>query len=776
MLTSFRSQLLALLISLVALVGVATMVATLDTLKLSLEQEGSERLERSANVFKTTLQLRAEQLLTAVRILASDFAFKRAIATREEATIASVLDNHGSRINAELVFLLSAEGQILASTNAKMTQGSEFPIEDLFAHAMQQGGVTDVTVLVGQPYEIVMVPVKAPNLIAWIGMGFLLDQQLAAETKLTTNLDIGFIGFDQGRHLALASTLSEADQQRFTAEFSQQRPPLNQPFQAMNDRYLSILVPLATAGNEPVFASLHLDNNQLLQSYLALRQQMVWLFAFSIAIAIVLALLLGRRLSHPVALLSRYAQAIGQGNGVSAPALKGEMGLLANTLSQMHKDVQEREQRLLFQSNHDELTGLYNRNAAEHQLAECLALNQSGTLIHLCIRDFKQINSSLGYHNGDQVLCHLGKRLQDTSPGLSFSARLGGDEFLLVCQTHLHDDTLMQLLQTLEAPLLIEGSHIGLRLAAGVVNYPAQGHEVDALFRRVDIALQMAKTHNLCLCRYQEGSDERYLRELQIIRSLDEAMSTGQIYMVYQPKVQIQQGRCLAAEALIRWQHPELGFIPPDEFIALAEHSGNINRLTLWVLEQVLEQQIRWRNQQIELQVAVNLSALDLAEPELPIQILALLQRYQLPAQVLSLEVTEGAVMQNPEQVIRSLQQLREAGLSLAIDDFGTGHSSLAYLKRLPVNEVKIDKAFVQQIEHNQQDRLIVSTTLQLAHGLGLKVTAEGAETAEGCDILRQQGCDLVQGYFFSKPLKATELAHWLEHFAAPSSGSRPTN
>jgi EAL domain-containing protein (putative c-di-GMP-specific phosphodiesterase class I) len=238
------------------------------------------------------------------------------------------------------------------------------------------------------------------------------------------------------------------------------------------------------------------------------------------------------------------------------------------------------------------------------------------------------------------------------------------------------------------------------------------------------------------------------------------------MFVVYQPKVSLHSRSAHSAEALIRWQHPQLGFVPPDEFIRLAEHSGLISRVTDWMILQVIRQLAEWRLAGIELTVAVNLSAYDLLSQDLPDQIQALLQQHQLPASALSLEVTEGAVMQDPQQVIQNLQVLRQMGIELAIDDFGTGQSSLAYLKRLPVHEVKIDRAFVKDIEHNVNDALIVNTTTELAHGLGLLVTAEGLENLAGLAKLQAAGIDKVQGYYFSKPLKAAEFSNWLTDFA----------
>jgi EAL domain-containing protein (putative c-di-GMP-specific phosphodiesterase class I) len=323
---------------------------------------------------------------------------------------------------------------------------------------------------------------------------------------------------------------------------------------------------------------------------------------------------------------------------------------------------------------------------------------------------------------------------------------------------------------------------MNLTLALALYELESAAVSANDALRRADIAMVHAKIRHDHVAVYQTGQDESHQRELTILRDLPLSLKSGQMFVVYQPKVSLSQQLCQSSEALIRWQHPELGFIPPDEFIRLAEHSGLIGLVTDWMIEQVMAQLALWQQQQIQMKVAINLSANDLLNPELPAQMAERLQHFQLPATTLALEVTEGAVMQDPAQVINVLTKLRDMGIELAIDDFGTGQSSLAYLKQLPVHEVKIDRAFIKDIEHNQNDELIVQATTQLAHGLGLRVTAEGLENLAGLAKLQQHGVDTVQGYYFSKPLPAAAFEQWLQEFVlqrdrwfqpAPTTGSR---
>ncbi|MBN8447355.1 MAG: EAL domain-containing protein, partial [Gammaproteobacteria bacterium] len=329
----------------------------------------------------------------------------------------------------------------------------------------------------------------------------------------------------------------------------------------------------------------------------------------------------------------------------------------------------------------------------------------------------------------------------------------------------LDERQVLQLQQQLSSEFQLGESRLNLKVALATVFCPKQSISSDDALRRVDIAMVHAKTSNQLWASYQQGQDESHQRELMLLHDLPYSLQSGQMFVVYQPKVAIQQPRARSAEALIRWQHPSLGFIPPDEFIRLAEHSGLISQVTDWMIEQVISQLANWSAAGFDFNVAVNLSAYDLLNPDLPQQLSQLLTKYQVAGSALALEVTEGAVMQDPQQVIRNLQQLRSMGIELAIDDFGTGQSSLAYLKQLPVHEVKIDRAFVKDIEHNQNDELIVLATTQLAHGLGLRVTAEGLENEAGLAKLLVAGVDKVQGYYFARPLKADLFLAWMQAF-----------
>lgn len=760
MLNSFRGQLISLLLGLLSLMTIAIGFATLSAMKRDSETQALRALNVASKVFQQALTNRATQLSTSVRIVASDFGFRQAVALREQETIATVLDNYGSRIDADISILLSPTGELLASTAQQLDASQLAELNHDMKKAANEG-FTDIVHLGNQAYQLVMVPVRAPQLIAWVGMGFALDQTLALEIKGITELDISFVfQTNKDKLTLLNSTLAPSD-------FAELASSNTDPWLLSSGQGEMLSTSRALDHSGKILAWLHLPTSRWQESYSEARSQLIVIFGAGLTLALLLALILARNISRPLQRLSQFAGDIGRGLKATPPAVgRGEFGLLSQTLQKMQQDISLREQDIVYQSQHDNLTGLANRTLVEVQLPALLKAEDIQLLL-VNIKDFKHVNDAFGYSNGDLLLQQLGARLSELPFQLALVARLGGDEFLLILEQPLNEQHLAQIQQQLSTEFFLGGSRLNLKVALASVFCPQQSITTDDALRRVDIAMVHAKTSNQLWAIYQQGQDESHQRELMLLHDLPYSLQSGQMFVVYQPKVAIQQPRARSAEALIRWQHPTLGFIPPDEFIRLAEHSGLISQVTDWMIEQVISQLAKWSAAGFDFTVAVNLSAYDLLNPELPKQLSELLAKYQVLGSALALEVTEGAVMQDPQQVIRNLQQLRSMGIELAIDDFGTGQSSLAYLKQLPVHEVKIDRAFVKDIENNQNDELIVRATTQLAHGLGLRVTAEGLENEAGLARLLAAGVDKVQGYYFAKPLKADLFTSWMQDFPA---------
>jgi diguanylate cyclase (GGDEF)-like protein/PAS domain S-box-containing protein len=436
------------------------------------------------------------------------------------------------------------------------------------------------------------------------------------------------------------------------------------------------------------------------------------------------------------------------------------------------RDVTERrhaEAALAHQATHDALTGLPNRVLLLDRLQQAIAAaRRDGTTLSLLLMDldrFKEVNDTLGHHAGDLLLQQVGTRLHSALREVDTIARLGGDEFAVILHGTGADgvSTIVEaLLERLQAPFVVEGQPVAIGASIGVALWPAHGEDSDTLMRRADVAMYVAKRGNAGFAIYTAEQDRNSPDRLSMIGELRRAIEEGELVLHYQPKVDLKTGQLAGVEALVRWAHPLRGLIGPDQFIPVAEQAGLIEPLSRWVLRAALAQAAAWQRIGLEVPVAVNLSMRNLHDEHLPEKIAELLRAARTPSSLLVLEITESTLMVDLPRTMSILQRLRAMGIRIAIDDFGTGHSSLAYLKRLPVDEVKIDRSFVKDIATDATDRIIVRSTVDLAHSLGLKVVAEGVEDALTMDLLAELGCDAVQGFHLSRPLRGHDLTHWL--------------
>jgi diguanylate cyclase (GGDEF)-like protein len=426
----------------------------------------------------------------------------------------------------------------------------------------------------------------------------------------------------------------------------------------------------------------------------------------------------------------------------------------------------------MHQAMHDELTGLPNRACFFDRTDQALrqaARDDSRTAVLLFDLDrFKEINDTLGHKYGDRVLCEVGPRLR---PGLRVAdslARLGGDEFCVllpdVACLAAAVEVAERLLGLLEEPFEIDGMTLAIEASCGIAIAPADGDSSDLLLQRADVAMYLAKNSHANVVVYHDDLNLNTPARLSLLGELRMAIPRGQLVLHYQPKAVLSTGQPQGVEALVRWQHPTLGLVPPDQFIPMAEHTGLIKALTSWVLNTALCQLRDWReaDQGVpQMSMAVNLSTRSLLDDAFPAEVVASLNRWDVPAAMLELEITESAIMADPVKAHRLLSELSAVGVKIAIDDFGTGYSSLAYLKDLPVDQLKIDKSFVLNMHNDPHDAIIVKSVIDLGHNLGLQTVAEGIEDLATWQQLTSLGCDSAQGYFLAKPLPAADLEAW---------------
>lgn len=466
------------------------------------------------------------------------------------------------------------------------------------------------------------------------------------------------------------------------------------------------------------------------------------------------------------------------------PVLKGheknELGMWVNTANQLLASIErnthlrhEAESSLLRMAQYDFLTGLPNRQQLQQQLDKILV--DAGRVQHrvavLCVGldDFKGINEQFSYQAGDQLLLALADRLRGHSGRLGALARLGGDQFALVQadieQPYEAAELAQNILDDLEAPFDVDGEEIHLRATIGITLFPEDGDSTEKLLQKAEQTMTLAKTRSRNRYQFYIASvDSEMRRRRELEKDLREALVRNQFHLVYQPQISYRDHRVVGVEALIRWTHPEHGFVPPDLFIPLAEQNGTIIAIGEWVLDQACKQLREWHDQGFaDLRMAVNLSTVQLHHSELPRVVNNLLQIYRLPPRSLELEVTETGLMEDISTAAQHLLSLRRSGALIAIDDFGTGYSSLSYLKSLPLDKIKIDKSFVQDLIDDDDDATIVRAIIQLGKSLGMQVIAEGVETTEQEAYIISEGCHEGQGYFYSKPLQARELLAYLK-------------
>lgn len=455
-----------------------------------------------------------------------------------------------------------------------------------------------------------------------------------------------------------------------------------------------------------------------------------------------------------------------------------EFGVLASALDKTFRTARESEARLANLVCRDSLTGLANRTFFKERLSQDLAVaERSGTVVGLLLLDldnFKDINDTLGHDIGDKLLQRTADILRECADKSDMIARLGGDEFAIILSQVDGPASLTRLasriIQALAEPQRIESHELRPGTSIGITTFPNDGRDPDMLLKNADLALYRAKAEgrgNFQLYRHE--LHQRAMERNSIERDLRQALTDGQFVLYYQPKIDLRTGAIVGAEALVRWLHPERGLIPPGMFIPVAESNGFIVELTRWVLDEACRQNRAWQDDGLQpFAVAVNVSAADLRRPDLTDRVASTLIRSGLSPQYLEIEVTESMVMRDVDFVTGTLRRLRSLGVAIAIDDFGTGYCSLAYLKRFPVKRLKIDRSFVHDMISAHDGYAIPKVIIDLSRSLGVKVVAEGVETAQQLETLRKLGCDEAQGYFLGRPAPAEEFAEFVRHYRSP--------
>ncbi|GAB4288274.1 MAG: hypothetical protein Kow0096_00540 [Thiohalomonadaceae bacterium] len=500
----------------------------------------------------------------------------------------------------------------------------------------------------------------------------------------------------------------------------------------------------------------------------------IWVLAFAALLLMLLGFFLFQRyVLGPISVIAHALrdEAHGKHDLILPLPATAETQHLVDAFKEMRRQVAERQEALEHQALHDALTGLPNRvllqDRVQHAIQQQRRLGQGGlALLIMDLDGFKEINDTLGHPIGDGLLQQLADRLQREVRDSDTVARLGGDEFAVLLEQA--DETEARhmagrILRLLDQPFEVAGQSLYVAGSIGLALYPRHAQTPQELSRRADVAMYVAKREKNGIAVYDPAQDHYTLQRLAQASDLRSAIGNEHLLLHFQPQIDLRNGLFSGVEALLRWQHPQLGYISPDDFIPVAEQTGLIRHLTYWVLDNALAHMAAWHHHGLPLgTIAVNLSAYNLQDTGLALEVARLIRKWGVQPWRLVLEITESSMMANPARALATLEKLNDIGVQIAIDDFGTGYSSLSYLKQLPVDKLKIDKSFVIHMNEDDSDAMIVRSTIDLAHNLGLEVVAEGVESAEALELLRILDCDAAQGYHISRPLAAVALEEWL--------------
>ena len=768
---SFRSRLAWFFVAALVATQALTAVLVYGVTRHELIGEGQRQLDVAARAFARQLDDMSDRVAASVQVLSLDFALRSAIAQRDRDTVLSALSNHGRRVGATQMLLVGLDGRVEADTARHFADGAPFPYADLANRALQRPAAA-VVAWHGQANWMVVVPVFAPDLVGFIAAAIPVDDRLLmrlqAQSALPKQVELATPG-DGGRWHAIAHGSGEGALTRELAAHGGRLPTQPQVIDVDGREFVVQAVPLSRSQQSaPVVAVLGYSVDAALQPYRSVAAAWGALLGLGLLVGLVGAWFIARSISRPVEQLAASARRIEAGDySPVVPHARGdEVGALAAAFGNMAQAIRVREAHILHQAGHDPITGLPNRGAAEAHIQRALAAapEQGAALLMVGLERAPEIVKTLGHGVADRLMRDVGLRLRAPA-GAGFVARATDSHFAVFLPNAGRQDAIavaLRMLEALSEPYRESDFSLDLTPAVGIALAPMHGREADTLLRRAEVALIAALGADEPVAVYDAATDPHRADRLSLMGDLRHALGHDALALHYQPKLHLASGRIDSVEGLVRWDHPRLGALPPDAFIGLAEETGNIRRLTRWVLAAGIAQASRWQGIGLPLRVSMNVSARDLEDVELPRRVAGLLTAHGVPSDRVVLEITESALMRNPDAALPVLARLAAEGIELSIDDFGVGQSSFAYLRKLPVRELKIDRAFVAQLAQSKEDRMIVRSIVDLAHHLGYRVTAEGVEDVSALDYLATIGCDHAQGYLIARPLQTVAFEAFL--------------
>nr|WP_246463327.1 EAL domain-containing protein [Nitrospirillum iridis] len=770
------------------------MVTLYRVARSALIDTGKQQLVASAQSFTRHLEALAGHLAEDAKVMSLDYALRQSIAVHDSGTAISALRNFGRRVGATRMLLIDLDGTIAADTAhpRDLTGLGRFTFPDLLPLAGETGRAAASGVVDGTPYRMVVVPVLLPDPIAWICIMVRVDDRFAEELRALSPLrkDIALAGqtAPDAPWSVVASAGDPMDPLAGISAPGQMAAAEPQLLTKHGAEYLVLTTPLPTApGSLPMIAVLQYPLDEALAPYRKIMLYMGALMTGGLLAALIGIGVIARGVTRPVTALAAVARRIADGDYTPLPPVrtKDEIGQLTTALDDMAQAIADREEHIRHQSLHDAVTGLPNRLYLEEQVDQAIDQGHGVALLLVGLDRLREVANTLGHDLADRVARDAGDRLAralaGNGAGDAVIARVSehGFAILLVDRDKAAALALAPALVAAfdapytEAPDGQADVTVDLAAGVGIAVYPdpapgaPRADSAGILLRHADVAMLAARSAEPYVRVYDHAADPHRPERLSLMGDLKEAIEQDALNLAYQPKLDPRTGQVVGAEALVRWSHPRRGFVPPDTFIPLAEETGAIRHLTRWGLGRALRQSAAWTAAGHDLRMSVNLSVRDLGDDSLPGRINALLEEVGLTADRLILEITESAIMGEPEAAIAMLRRLADGGVDLSIDDFGVGQSSFAYLRRLPVREIKIDRSFIQALVETPQDQAIVRSIIKLGHDLGYKVTAEGVEDGAALALLAEMGCDLAQGYYIARPLMPGAFTDFLASHAA---------
>ncbi|MEM6807857.1 MAG: EAL domain-containing protein [Pseudomonadota bacterium] len=756
--TRFRTKLLIFTLAPLAIVQFVTFYFVLRTVQQDVTETARASLLVGTGVAEEFLSARSEQLSNSAVVLASDFGLKEAAATQDADTIRSVLQNHSRRVGAAFGAIVDRDGALLGSTSFD-------PSLDFTAVVEQaEDGQREFAMAVADvPFQLVVVPLRAPTTIGWVALGFPLDRELETQLSSLTGLDVSLAGL--GSKQGLFARRSAFDQ----------NASLNQPYlvSSQNDTLLSINTPFSTR-TATVLVVMQRSMREVLAPYNEARRNLLLFGAVLLLVAVGACAWLSSTVSEPLKVLGVAARQMMSGNyrkGVSLDT-RDEFGQLADSFNAMRKAISDRERHISHFATHDALTDLPNISRTLKDLDALIARPQSGmdciSVLSVHLSRMAEISSTLGHSANDELIRLAAQALVDCVGDAGSVYHIGTNEFAIVlpgtavdCATGMA----LKIQERLDAGTRLGKSRVILPSVVGIAKHPEHSDRADELLRFASIARVQAESKGVRCGPYHLSFAAEFTRRLQIVNDIPRAIRDREFQVWYQPKAGLPDGQVHCVESLIRWIHPDMGFLSPDDFIPAAEKSGLIVELSRYVIDDACRSCRSWESSGHHVDVAVNLSTRDLMESGLTDYVQETLARHGLAASRLTLEVTESAIMEDIAKAVQVLNSLRDLGVKISMDDFGTGHSSLAQLRQIPLDELKIDKAFIDNLATDAHNSEIVRTVVGIAHGMRLEVVAEGVEDETTARLLAAVGCERIQGYFLSKPLPAPEFIAWLQDY-----------